>query len=167
MNLGRIIFIPASRPPHKNSHHLVGARHRLAMIRLAIRPFSQFQVSSIELRRRGFSYTIDTVRSMKRELGAHAALFFIIGEDNLAEVRTWKNYAELLEECQFVAVRRKIIDPKSIPVMIKKKIILLKTPVIPISSSQIRERIKRGKDIRRYVPFSVFQYLQRYSLYKS
>ena len=88
--LDRMIFIPAAFPPHKTPSCLAPAADRLEMLRLAISARPDWSVSALEIRRGGRSYTVETLRELRRELGEGAEFFLLVGADNLAEIGTWR-----------------------------------------------------------------------------
>ena len=89
-NLSRVIFTPAATPPHKTTR--TGARHRLKMLELAVAGRRGFDVSDIESRRAGPSYSVDTIRQLKRQFDAATRLYFMLGEDAFFEIHTWKSF---------------------------------------------------------------------------
>ena len=102
-HLDRVLFIPTNQPPHKDAKGVLAGPTRLALIQLAIRDHPGFAASDIELQRAGPSYTIETIRTLRRQL-PDAKLFLLMGEDMLAV--PWKGWAELKRLCAIVAVRR-------------------------------------------------------------
>src|SRR5215510_1256068 len=122
--LERVYFIPASIPPHKRGQTHTPARDRLAMVRLAIAGKPRFAVSTVELRRPGVSYSVDTLREFARRLKRTDRLFFIIGLDAFREIGTWKDFGEIFPLCHFIVTSRpgsKENDPlKGTGVAVKK-----------------------------------------------
>ncbi|HLY65289.1 MAG TPA: nicotinate-nucleotide adenylyltransferase, partial [Chloroflexota bacterium] len=106
LGLERILFVPAARPPHKVDYKVSPAELRLEMVRLAIADNPAFEVSTVDVDRAGYSYTVDTVAMLQERLGPHAELFFILGEDALADLPTWHHPEKLLQMCQLIAVNR-------------------------------------------------------------
>lgn len=106
LSLDLVIFIPTGNPPHKAMTEVISPEHRRRMVELAIAPYSFFKVSSIESERKGFSYSIDTVSALKKEMGDSAEFYFIIGIDAFLEINTWKKADELLTLCNFVVIPR-------------------------------------------------------------
>ena len=102
--LDEIIFIPAATPPHKEAGEVIEATHRLEMLRLATRTNPHFSVSTVELERRGTSYSIDTIRFfLEKDQGA---LSFILGRDAFVEIETWREYPTLFSLCSFIVMAR-------------------------------------------------------------
>ncbi len=174
LGLERVIFVPAKLPPHKDPSALAGAKDRLKMVRLAISGNKKFDVSDIELRRRGRSYTVDTVASMRKRFGNEAELFFLIGTDTIAELPTWREIGRLVRLCVLVPLSRpgSKRPPLSAlaPTLGRKeaRAILARTvrmPEMDISASDIRRRVAEGRSIRYLVPEPVAEYIRRRALY--
>jgi nicotinate-nucleotide adenylyltransferase len=176
LGLDRVILIPAKLPPHKRAEALAGGADRLAMVRLAIAGNPAFAVSDIELRRPGVSYTVDTVRALRKRLGPGTVIYFLIGMDTVAELATWREIARLARLCKFVPLNR---PGHSVPnvatlertlgrlparAMLKRA---LDMPLIGISSSEIRRRVAEGRTIRYLVPDAVAAYIRRKRLYRN
>jgi nicotinate-nucleotide adenylyltransferase len=149
--LSKVIFIPSCISPHKESETMFDAEARLNMISLATKGDERFAVSDIEIRRKGFSYTIDTIREIKKEFNGVSEFYFIIGTDNLYEFETWKEPAEILKELKLLTVRRKTNNTREIPGWVMERTELIDIPLLDISSTEIRDRIKNDKEIRYFV----------------
>lgn len=174
LELDRMILIPSARPPHKLGVALTAGPKRLAMVRLAIDGEPGMDASDVELTRTGPSYTFDTVREFQRQLGAGAALHWIIGTDSLADLKHWHRVAELLEACRIVTVARpgwdrpdlssirEVLSPSAFSRLTDG---ILDTPRIDISATDIRRRVAAGRSIRFLVPDSVERYVRREGLY--
>ncbi len=165
--LDRILFIPAAIPPHKKDSKITESAIRYEMIQLAIANNPHFEVSPIDIDRKGVSYTVDTIKIIQEQMQLQREeLFFIIGADNILGFPSWHKPAEILELCQIVVLPRPEIDLKNIHPMLKDKILVVKTPLIEISSSVIRQLIKQDRSIRYLVPEPVFHYLRRNQVYQ-
>jgi nicotinate-nucleotide adenylyltransferase len=161
LQLDKIIFIPSYLPPHKKGIKVTSARHRFNMLKLAIQANKKFKISDMEIRRKGRSYSVETLRRLRKKYGAKAELFFITGSDSLRELDKWKNLAEILRLCRFVAVERpgfKINNPA-------KGVITLKINAKDISATDIRSRLQDVKPLNRLIPMHVKNYIDRYKLY--
>jgi nicotinate-nucleotide adenylyltransferase len=173
LELNRLIFVPAAVPPHKQDKTLVEGRHRLEMLQLATEANLSFEVSDMELRRGGVSYTFDTIKQVQFEHPG-AELFFIIGLDSLAELHLWRNIEPLLELCTVVPFARGGEDPARIAEQIqlsnvwKTKLLerLIRIHEIEISASDIRMRQAEGLSIRYLVPPEVEMYIAEHHLYR-
>ena len=172
--LERVIFIPARIPPHKRSEELASARHRVRMARLAVADNPRFSVSEIELKRPGRSYTIDTVRAMRKRFGGGAELFFLIGADTVGELKTWLEVRKLVTLCRFVPLGRPGVRLPGVGELAAevgekeaRSILrgMLKMPRLEISASDIRRRVAEGRSIRYLVPDAVGEYVRKHRLY--
>ena len=188
LSLDVVFLIPSALPPHKDSHALIRAEDRLAMARIAVEGSALFQVSDVELRRSGPSYTIDTVRHFKSRFG-DAALFWIVGADAFLELDTWKDYQTLLDEIPFVVMTRpgfpageNMQDAMDVFIRSKisgeyrsessgyfhpekKPILPVRVSLIEISSSRMRELIQAGRSIEYMAPESVLAFIKEKRLY--
>ncbi|MGA1826113.1 MAG: nicotinate-nucleotide adenylyltransferase [bacterium] len=108
--LERVYFIPSAIPPHK-FEPVVEPSHRVSMIKLAIQSNSHFFCSSIEIERGGTSYSIDTIRSFRKEFGENEDFFFLIGSDAFLDISTWKDYKKLFNLCKFIIINRPSQNP--------------------------------------------------------
>jgi nicotinate-nucleotide adenylyltransferase len=170
--LEQVLFIPAAQPPHKLGRKISPAEDRYMMTVLATCSNPTFEVSDIEMRREGPSYSVDTVRALLRASGGDTEYFFIAGTDIIREIHTWERIEELLSICPFIAASR----PGCRPDVEKtrallgdlgvQQIHLLNTPELEISSTDIRERVARGASIRYIVPREVEQYIYKKGLYR-
>ena len=173
LGLREVLFIPAGQPwlKLKEEKPISAAEHRLAMVRLAVASNPYFKVSTLEIDRPGFSYSIDTVLELKAKLGAGAEIYFIVGPDALAELPRWKDPGRLVEICQVVGIGRPghaqtdlHILESSIP-GVSQRIMLVDVPQIDISSPEIRKRVAQGLSIRYLVPEAVEKYIAEHKLY--
>jgi nicotinate-nucleotide adenylyltransferase len=170
--LDKVVFMPTGQPPHKPDRIISAAEHRYRMSLLATFNNAYFLVSRLEIDRPGYSYTIDTVKEILRQVGPHVDLFFITGADAVLEILSWKNVQELVELCTFIAANRPGFDlsepslsgqqPKSLIQQIKT----IEVPSLAISSTEIRHRIIAGHSIRYLLPESVEEYIKRHQLYR-
>ena len=144
MRLDKVIFMPAHCSPHKTRKHLPDGGHRLSMVKLAIKGNADFTAGDLELKRAGISYTIDTLKALRLRY-PKAQLFWIIGEDNIAGLRTWKDFSAIIRLASFIAVSRLWIN---------------------ISSSELRGRLKQKKSIRYLTADGVIRYIKVNRLYR-
>ncbi len=158
--LDRVLFVPSARPPHKGGDIMFDAPDRMRFLGLAIRGISGFEASSIELDREGPSYTIDTLHELKASHPPGTGLFFVVGRDNLPEIESWKDPRGILDACT-VLVADRTCRPANIPAWIAERVRFVPTPVIDISSSDIRRRIRDGLTIRHLVPPAVADEIER------
>lgn len=176
LDLGRVIFLPSRRPPHKADEGLAAVEHRSEMVRRAITSEPGFEFSDYDLTRDGPCYTIDTVAYFRGRIAKGVELFWIIGGDSLAELPTWRRARELVDACRIVTVARpgvggvdwealgKLFDD----VQVKRlRGGVVDTPLIDISSTDIRCRIRDGRSIRYLVPDCVRDYINEHGLYRA
>ncbi|MBF0451399.1 MAG: nicotinate-nucleotide adenylyltransferase [Candidatus Magnetomorum sp.] len=107
-SLDAVIFIPSAQPPHKDQTGIAHASHRLHMTQLAIRSYPFFQVSTIEIQRKGLSYTIDTLKELKKVHPETVQFFYLIGLDAFLSIHTWKHYQKMFDEIPFIVMSRPV-----------------------------------------------------------
>lgn len=171
MGLDKVIFIPTGNPPHKELE--LSAKDRYEMVRLAISPNPDFEISDIETTRVKKSYTVDTIRELKK-IYKEEKLYFLIGLDSLFQLKTWMKIGDLSQEIEFVvALRPGYLDKEEINKEIDflrenfgTKINLIKTPLYEISSTDLRDRIREGKSLRYLIPKKVLDYIEESGFYK-
>jgi nicotinate-nucleotide adenylyltransferase len=165
LRLDRVLLIPTRISPHKPARDVAPARHRLRMLELSARRHAGLVVCDAELRRRGPSYSVDTMRALRR---AHprAEWFLLIGADNARSLSSWRRVDLLAEWVTFVAVDRPAYrwNPPRIPGI---RIVRLPIPQRRLSSSDIRRRVRAGRPIARMVPPGVEDYIIHHRLYGS
>lgn len=169
-----IIFMPTGKPAHKKGLPVTDAEKRYSMTVMATQSNPNFQVSRIEIERKGMSYTIDTINEVSKHLAPDASLYFITGADAVHQILNWKNSAELLNICTFVAVTRPGFKKSDLQTEIKKlksgfngKLKFLEIPSLDISSTDIRKRVKNGNFIKYLLPEPVEYYIKKEKLYSS
>jgi len=162
-NLSKIIFIPSYISPHKINVPLSEAEHRLNMLMLAVKGVPYFDYSEIELEREGISYTIDTLRELRKK---YEHLELIVGYDNIFKFDSWKEPNEILKLAKLVVLRRKLNIPRGKQNKHYRAAVFVKTPFIQISGSVIRKRVQEGLPINFMVPDNVRDYIHNFSLYK-
>ena len=170
--LNKVLFMPTGNPPHKVSRVTSEPNHRYLMTVLATITNPYFEVSRMEIDRKGFTYTVDTIKELRKIYGEDAEIFFITGADAILEILTWHNVEELLKICSFVAATRpgfhgKDMEQKlnEIKSKYKEEIFSIEVPSLAISSTDIRNRIKNGKTINYLLPEAVEHYIRKSNLY--
>ena len=172
MWLDVLFVIPTGTSPHKQISGGAGDADRLEMCRRAFAGVEGVIVSDIEIRRQGKSYTVDTLRELTAE---DRRLFLLCGTDMILTLDTWKEPDEIFRLAYPVYIRRESdeeLDEKLVAKVTEyrnkygKNVVRLKSPAIEISSSQVREMIRRGEDIASVVPRSVAEYIGDKGLYK-
>lgn len=171
--LDEVVFIPVALPPHKRCPDLAPGSARARMLELALAGLGQYSIWRGELERGGVSYTIDTVRSLRRLLGKGAELFLIVGWDNLAEISAWKEISCLIRLCRFIGVTRPgcpargktPADERIIRRLLGEGRENLLELEVPVSSSEIRDRVRSGKPVGDLLPGRVEKYIRQKGLY--
>jgi len=187
-DLNRIIFVPASRPPHKITASITPFYHREQMIRLAIEGNPAFSFSDVENRRTGTSYSVETVEYLLDKYRLeNLELYFILGQDAFHAIRTWKDWERLLLLCHFAVMTRPgyinqgldaILSPeiaarftydetlKGYRGETGQAILFREVTFLDIASSNIRKRAKEGKTINYLIPDAVRHYIVKNALYR-
>jgi nicotinate-nucleotide adenylyltransferase len=193
-SLDRLYIIPCRVPPHKFPTFLAPAAERVRMIQLALPADPRYCLSDVEIQRKGRSYTIDTVDHFKARITPGATLFLIMGMDAFLEIHTWKNYRRLLDSVQPVVVSRPMDGGVQVSDDVSRmdgyirsrlsedyryvdeppcwqrageiRVHLLPIQPMAISSSQIRQRVRTGKEIVDLVPPTVNAYIEQKELYR-
>lgn len=161
LRLDRLIYVPAFLPPHKLNLRITPAFHRFKMTGLAIKDNPHFGISELEIKRKGRSYSVVTLRSFKK-VYKDSKIFFLIGSDSLNELKTWKDLNEILRLSKFIIAERPNFRISKIPRNATK----IKIPGIDTSATEIRERVKKGESIRYLVPDRVIDYIYKHKLYR-
>lgn len=169
MKLDKIIFIPAGDPPHKQDKKVTEKSDRLNMVRLATEYNKAFSVSDYEINKKARSYSFDLINHFK-SVYKEDELYFIIGGDSLYNIPTWYRYEELLGLCNFVVISRPDVKKKNLLDKFSGKekpprLFFIDDVSIPISSTEIRKKLKNSEDIKDYVSEPVFNYITTNELY--
>ena len=162
LGLDFIYFVPAYIPPHKQNRLAATATHRMKMLKLSVEGKEDFKVSTIELKRRGISYTVDTLKSFKKRF-PKAELVLIIGADNFMQFNSWKSPKTILRLASLAVYKRKgfHLSPKEKAI----DFTLLKGRMLSLSSTEIRNKIEMGLSLRGLVRDSIIFYIKQHCLY--
>ncbi len=163
LNLDHIIFIPNYQHPFDKRSDISTPEDRLQMMQLATQDFPRFSVETFELEQKEVSYTVDTLRYFKDKYPG-TELYYLIGRDNLDEFHDWKEPETILNLARLVVLNRRNAAEKT--GMNDDRIMILESPVIDISSTEIRKRVRQDRSYQSLVPASVFDYISRKSLYR-
>jgi len=171
--LGRVIFVPAGLTAHKDNSLITPSVHRFRMTSHAIGSNKYFDISDMEINRKGASYTADTILELKHMLGKEAKLYFITGADTMTEMFMWKTPEVIFGNCNVITVYRPGSDDETLYSHIADsrdkygaKIHVLRMPALEISSSGIRKRIEIERPVRYLLPEIVEQYISQHRLYR-
>ena len=181
--LDRVLFIPASFPPHKSPLHLAPAHDRYAMVALATAGNPAFAVSDLELRRPGPSYTVDTLTALRE--ASRDELFLLVGSETFLDLLSWKDAPRIARLARLVVVPRagSLFDPESVQAQKVLReigqerfvratdplppggVVIVNATSLPISASDLRRRAREGRSLVYRMPDSVIAYMQAQRLY--
>ncbi len=161
LGLSRVLFIPTYLPPHKNGAEVAPADDRLAMVRAAIEGNPNLGVDDEEIKRGGRSYTIDTLKDIRKRF-TREELFFITGSDLLTYLEEWKDVAAIIGMVTFIVATRPGYPLEKIPSYIQTVAIR----AVDVSAYEIRQRIRGNKSFRYLVPERVYEYIIDKELYR-
>jgi nicotinate-nucleotide adenylyltransferase len=171
LDLERVVWVPAGRPPHKTGQIVSEDRDRLAMLALALAGSPTDEISTIDIDRSGPSYTADTLEMLAERL-APARLFFLMGEDSLRDLPAWHDPERLLRVAELAVAARPGVDAdlesvaRQVPA-VRRRVHLVPTEEIAISSSEIRRRVRENQSIQGLVPALVETYIRDHGLYSA
>jgi len=161
----KILFIPAYNPPHKKDISPID--HRVEMVKLSISGNPKFEFSDIEIKREGISYTIDTIRALKKEMNlTRENTYYLMGSDSLFEFHNWREPEAILNECQVIVAIRPGFRPSDIQHWILHRIQFANIPRYEIASTTIRARWIENMTIRYMVTLPVWDYIHENKLYE-
>lgn len=184
LRLDRVVFVPAAAPPHKPANLLAPAEHRYAMVRLAVAGHPGFEVSDLELHRRGPSFTVDTLEALA---GTNDELFLLVGSETFLDLLSWRRPRRIVELARLVVVPRtgsafdvegaaaqkvlreigaeRFVGPDD-PVT-PDTVVVVHASSLPISSSDLRARVREGRSLDYRVPEAVLAYIRHHRLYRA
>lgn len=181
--LDRILYILSAQPPHKKSQTMPAAELRLAMLTAALRPYPGLLPCDLELRRRGDSWTIDTVRDLKAEFPGDR-LYFITGSEGFLKIRTWKEYRRLLREIFFIIALRRPGHRAKVEKLLRAEGVpfgpgcenapgppaaflhAYASDHLALSATAIRGKLSRGQDVSPDVDKNVHTIMEENKLYE-
>lgn len=171
LNLDCLLWVLTPVPPHKLDQPITSLEHRLVMLELAIADDPDFRLSRIEMDRPGPHYTADTMRLLADQRPS-ANLILLIGGDSLRDLPTWHRPEDLVAACHEIGVTRRpgdSIDLSAVEWSVpgtQAKVRFVDAPLLEISSSDIRRRIRENSPFRYYLIPSVYEYILKNRLYK-
>lgn len=172
LSLDKIIVIPTNIPPHKTVSDMIDSADRLNMLNLAFEDCPFVEVSDIELKMNGKSYTVNTISALK-EIYPDDDLYLIVGGDMFLCFESWREYKKILSMCTLCSAPREINEFNALKEYQKKidpennNTIIIDADVLVISSSEIREKMKNGTDLDNLLPEKVLEYINQKGLYKN
>jgi nicotinate-nucleotide adenylyltransferase len=172
-DLDQVLFVPSGQPPHKDPGAATRPEDRYLMTVLATLTNPHFEVSRVDIDRPGVTYTVDTVTDLRRAFGPEVEFFFITGADALAEIFSWKNAEELVQECTFVGATRPGFTLDLTPEVEEfyhrnaAAFRFIEVPALAISSTDLRRRVREGRSLRYLTSEEVVFYIKKNRLYHS
>ena len=167
--LREVVFVPAGHPWQKERSNVADAEHRYLMTVIATASNPHFRVSRMEIDRPGPTYTIETLRRLRGEIG-DVELYFITGADAILQILSWKDPEEVLGEARFIAATRPGYDldrlEKELPAGFEDRVHVLEIPALAISSTDVRRRVLQGRPVRYLLPEGVARYVEKNGLYR-
>jgi len=172
----KIVFIPAKRSPLKGFLPKASDNARLEMIALAIAEQKNFHVSDCELKKPAPSYTLETVRQFQADYGSDTSIYWLVGADSIGDLVHWYGIVELIDACTLTTMYRAGCEPPDFAGfeaiwgrqrVQKLQRNVIQTPLIDISSTEIRNRIAAGRDVTNMLHPSVADYIRKHGLYQS
>lgn len=165
--LDEVWFMPVYVPPHKSHAPEASPEERMEMVRLAVEPVNYFRSCDYEMQKGGVSYSYDTVCELKR-MYPDSKFSYIIGADMVEYLPKWHKINELARMITFIGLRRPGFsdDLSILPADLRQAVTIVPMPLLDISSTQIRQRIKRKDSVRFLVPESVYQHMKGMGLYE-
>jgi len=163
-DLDEVVFVPTGAPWQKHESGVSPAEDRYLMTVIATSTNPKFTVSRLEIDRAGPTYTIDTLRQLREDRGSDVDLYFITGADALAQILSWRDPEDMLALAHFVGATRPgyVLTDNDLP---QDSVSLVEIPALAISSSDCRDRVRRGAPIWYLVPDSVVRYIDKQRLY--
>ena len=171
----RDVLVASLHPPHKLDVEMPAAETRLRMLHAAVGDDPLFEVSDVEIRRGGTSYTVDTIGEFRDRLGEEVELVWLIGADTLPELAGWHRTEDLVKLCRVVTLRRpgwEVPDLSALRARIGNAAVdrltadIIETPMVDISATDIRQRVREGKSIHGLTPEPVVRLITDSGLYK-
>ena len=173
LNLDKIIFIPTGNIYYKDTRETVDAKDRLKMVELAVSDNPHFEVSDIEVKTKGYSYTCETLEKLNA-ISPDSEFYFIVGADSLNYMEKWKNPEKIFSLSKIVAIGREGFSKKEneakalkLKALYDAEIILFDMKNINVSSTEIRNAVKNGMDFKGKVEDKVYDFIIDNNLYKN
>lgn len=171
LDLDRMLIVPAGRPPHKHRTEITPAEQRAEMVALGIASNPHFELSRVDVDRPGYSYTVDTLRVLREQLGPDDVLYFVVGSDSLNDLPEWHRPLDILRLALLVSVSRPgepsdhAALERELPGALRR-VVQVSVPQLQISSSDLRRRVAERRPIKYQLPEPVESYVYRHGLYR-
>jgi nicotinate-nucleotide adenylyltransferase len=171
-SLDKVLFIPSGMPPHKDLKAVTEPVHRLNMVKCAVSSNPYFEAVAIETERSGYSFTVDTLKELHEMYPPNTKFYYIIGADVVMDLLTWRSAEEVFGLTKFIAVKRTGFLDEEFDSKIKAltngfdiDITSFEAPLIEISSTFIRARVRKNKSVKYLVNECVEEYIDKNNLY--
>jgi nicotinate-nucleotide adenylyltransferase len=166
LGLASVLILPNPLPPHKLAEPLTAYVHRKEMLRLALAEFPHLTIADYEEQAVGAAYTTDTVRRVIASLEpGERELWLIIGADSLLELPHWRDTEALFRDVCVAVLPRPGVDLAGVPPGYRARVRLLQTPLIPVSATDVRRRLRQGDSVAGLLSPAVIEYIRRHGLY--
>ncbi len=172
LGLDEVLFIPAGRPWIKAETPVSAACHRMAMVEMAVGTTPWFRAVDLDIKRPGPTYTVDTLLELRSELGEEADLYLILGLDAVQDMARWHEPAQIFGLCTVVGMSRPgVLDLDhaaldAVAPTAAGRVVLLEGPLVSLSGTDLRRRVREGRSIRHRVPEAVEVYIYEHGLYR-
>ena len=171
LGLDEVLFIPAGQPWVKAGTPVSAACHRMAMVGMAVKPTPWFRALDLDVKRPGPTYTVDTLLELRSDFGEEADLYLILGLDAVQEMGRWHQPGQIFELCTVVGMSRPgVLDlyHAALDAMAPNAagVILLEGPLVSLSGTDLRRRVREGRSITHRVPEAVEAYIYEHRLYR-
>ena len=163
--LDLVLLVPCNRSPHKPRYRPAPSRHRLEMARLAALGRRGLAVSDVEICRGGISYTVDTVRQLRRLVGPRVEMWLLVGTDAYLDIPAWKDFRSVVRECFLGVACRPGYKVRRLPKIISSRARFAEITQLDVSSTDLRRRLRAGLSVGFLVPERVEAYIKRNGLY--
>lgn len=173
LELDEVWFLPAGQPWMKYGQKLSSAHARIEMLELAVASKSKFKVCTAEIERAGNTYTKDTLEQLIAERGPEDVVHFIMGADTFERFSEWKDPERVLELATVVVAKRvgyyelNEVEKWNNKWLAPRNIVMLETPIVEVSATEVRRRVQVGEPIAEFVPEAVAEYIQTHGLYRT
>lgn len=170
--LDKVVWLVTADPPHKQDQFISPVTDRISLVRAALKGNPSFEISRVEIDRPGPHYALDTVKILKKQF-ARVELIYLIGADSLRDLPTWHKPQELIDQVDGLGVMRRHDTDLDLPELtarfpkLTEKLAFIETPLVEISSRQIRERASQNRPYRYFVPYAVFEIIEKRQLYQN
>lgn len=165
----KLIVLPTNISPHKNGN-IIAPFHRFNMCKMAFAKFDKIEVSDLEIKRGGISYTIDSLNEIKK-VDCNSEIFLLVGSDMLIDLNSWKDVNKIFEivkicaACRTYGEHEEVLNYSKFLQRMGAKVSIMDFYPFEVSSSEIRSKIKNGVSIRGLVPDNIFDYIIENKLY--